>query len=102
MPQLVTLGSELIRINPSNFGGSLHGWWDPKGYIDKEGNHQQAELDIVALRLKENILDVIEVKRNPEKFNRGLLEEKTAYFSSKEKQARKNRIVLSSLSMDDM
>lgn len=63
---------------------------------------QQAELDIVALRLKENVLDVIEVKRNPEKFNRGLLEEKTAYFSSKEKQARKHRIVLSCLSINDM
>ena len=80
----------------------IGGWWDPKGYIDEEGHHQQAELDIVALRLKENILDVIEVKRNPEKFNRGLLEEKTAHFSSKEKQARKNKIMLSSLSLDDM
>ena len=80
----------------------IGGWWDPKGYTDKEGHHQQAELDIVALRLKENVLDVIEVKRNPEKFNRGLLEEKTAYFSSKEKQARKNRLVLSCLSMEDM
>ena len=80
----------------------IGGWWDPKGYTDKEGHHQQAELDIVALRLRENVLDVIEVKRNPEKFNKGLLEDKTAYFSSKEKQARKNRIVLSSLSMDDM
>jgi len=46
--------------------------------------------------------DVIEVKRNPDKFNKGLLEEKTDYYSSKEKQARKNKIVLSSLSMDDM
>ena len=80
----------------------IGGWWDPKGYTDKEGHHQQAELDIVALRLKENVLDVIEVKRNPKKFNRGLLEEKAAYFFSKEKQARKNRIVFSSLSMDDM
>ena len=80
----------------------IGGWWDPKGYIDKEGHHQQAELDIVALRLKENVLDVIELKRNPEKFNRGLLEEKTAYFSSKEKQARKNKLVLSCFSMDDM
>jgi AAA+ ATPase superfamily predicted ATPase len=80
----------------------IGGWWDPKGYTDKEGHHQQAELDIVALRLKENVLDVIEVKRNPDKFNKGLLEEKTAYFSSKEKQARKNKIVLSSLSLDDM
>ena len=80
----------------------IGGWWDPKGYTDKEGHHQQAELDIVALRLKENVLDVIEVKRNPDKFNRGLLEEKTAYFSSKEKQARKDKIVLSCLSLDDM
>ena len=80
----------------------IGGWWDPKGYTDKEGHHQQAELDIVALRLKANVLDVIEVKRNPEKFDKRLLEEKTAYFSSKEKQTRKNKIVLSSLSMDDM
>lgn len=54
------------------------------------------------LRLKENVLDVIEVKRNPDKFNKGLLEEKTSYFSSKEKRTRKYRIVLSSLSMEDM
>ena len=80
----------------------IGGWWDPKGYTDKEGHHQQAELDIVALRLKENVLDVIEVKRNPEKFDKRLLEEKAAYFSSKEKQARKNKIVLSSLTMYDM
>ena len=80
----------------------IGGWWDPKGYIDKEGNHQQAELDIVALRLNENVLEVIEVKRNPDKFNKSLLEEKTEYFSSKEKQARKNKIVLSCLSMEDM
>ncbi len=80
----------------------IGGWWDPKGYIDNEGHHQQAELDTVALRLKENVLDVIEVKRNPDKFNKGLLEEKTAYFSSKDKQARKNKIVLSSLSISDM
>ena len=75
---------------------------DPKGYADKEVHYQQAELVIVALCLKEIVLDVREVKCNPEKFNRELLEEKTAYFSSKEKLARKNRIVLSCLSMEDM
>lgn len=80
----------------------IGGWWDPKGYSDKEGNHQQAELDIVALRLNEKVLDVIEVKRNPEKFNRGLLEEKVAFFISKDKAVRKNKIVLSCLSMEDM
>ena len=80
----------------------IGGWWDSKGYIDKEGNHQQAELDIVALRLNENVLDVIEVKRNPEKFSKNLLEEKVDFFSSKEKLVRKNRIVLSCLSLNDM
>ena len=73
-----------------------------KFYDREEGNHQQAELDIVALRLNENILDIIEVKRNPEKFNKSLLEEKVDFFSSKEKLVRKNRIVLSCLSLNDM
>lgn len=90
-----------LEINPSIYS-DIQNWWDPKGHIDKAGHHQRAELDIVAHRLKENILDVIEVKRNPEKFNNGLLKEKTAYFSSKEKLARKNKIVLSCLSLDDM
>ena len=80
----------------------IGGWWDPKGYTDKDGHHQQAELDIVALRLKENVLDIIEIKRNPDKFNKSLLEEKAAFFSSREKQARKNKIVLSCLSLEDM
>lgn len=62
-----------------------------KFYDREEGNHQQAELDIVALRLNENILDIIEVKRNPEKFNKRLLEDKVDFFSSKEKTVRKNR-----------
>ena len=39
----------------------IGGWWDPKGYIDKEGNHQQAELDIVALRLNEYLFRTIPV-----------------------------------------
>ena len=54
------------------------------------------------MRLNENVLDVIEVKRNPEKFSKNLLEEKVDFFSSKEKTVRKNRIVLSCLSMNDM
>ena len=90
-----------LEVNPSIYS-DIQNWWDPKGYIDKEGNHQQAELDIVALRLNENVLDVIEVKRNPEKFSKSLLEEKVDFFSSKEKLVRKNRIVLSCLSLNDM
>ena len=90
-----------LEVNPSIYS-DIQNWWDPKGYIDKEGNHQQAELDIVALRLNENVLDVIEVKRNPEKFSKNLLEEKVDFFSSKEKLVRKNRIVLSCLSLNDM
>lgn len=80
----------------------IGGWWDPKGYIDGKGNRQQCELDIVARRLAGNVLDVIEVKRNPEKFDRTLLEEKVAHFKTREKNARKHRIEMKILSMKDM
>ena len=77
-------------------------WWDPKGYTDSKGNHQQCELDIVAQRLSGKILDVIEVKRNPDKYSPTLLQEKVAHFQKKEKKARKNKLELASLSLQDM
>ena len=65
--------------------------------------------DILNLKLKDIVkdgnryrLDIIEIKRNPDKFNKSLLEEKAAFFSSREKQARKNKIMLSCLSLEDM
>lgn len=80
----------------------IGGWWAQKGYTDSKGNHQQCELDIVALRLKENILEVIEVKRNPSKYTPTLLQEKAAHFQAKEKNARKNKFELRNLSIEDM
>lgn len=52
-------------------------------------HYQQAGLVIVALCLKEIVLDVREVKCNPDNFNKALSEEKAAFFSSKEKQDKK-------------
>ena len=80
----------------------IGGWWDPKGYTDRKGNHQQCELDIVAQRLSGNILDVIEVKRNPGKFDPASLQEKLAHFQAKEKNARKSKIETNCLSIKDM
>jgi len=55
-------------------------------------HYQQAELVIVALCLKEIVLDVREVKCNPDNFNKALSEEKAAFFSSKEKQDKKSTL----------
>ena len=99
-------GSVLERYFKSKLVESMEyldigGWWDPKGYTDSKGNHQQCELDIVALRLKGNILDVIEVKRNPGKFSEQLLQEKINHFKAKEKNARRKTIVRKCLSLED-
>ncbi len=80
----------------------IGGWWDPKGYTDSKGNHQQCELDIVAQRLDGNALDIFEVKRNPSKFSRTLLKEKVDYFVTKEKNAGKKKVALKGLSLEDM
>ncbi len=100
-------GSVLERYFKSKLVESMEyldigGWWDPKGYTDSKGNHQQCELDIVALRLKGNILDVIEVKRNPGKFSEQLLQEKINHFKAKEKNARRKTIARKCLSLEDM
>lgn len=29
---------------------AIGSWWDPKGYTDSKGNHQQCEIDIIAVR----------------------------------------------------
>lgn len=43
---------------------AIGSWWDPKGYTDVKGNHQQCEIDIVAIRTDDKNVDLIEVKRN--------------------------------------
>ena len=80
----------------------IGGWWDPKGYIDKKGNHQQGELDIVALTLDGKSLNIFEVKRNRKKYCEPLLLEKVEHFREKEKQARGSDISVGCLSIEDM
>lgn len=77
-------------------------WWDPKGYTDGRGNHQQCEIDIVALPLEKGTIEFYEVKRNKEKYKAGLLEEKVAHLTAKVYEARVKRPVLGCLSMEDM
>lgn len=45
---------------------AIGSWWDPKGYTDSKGNHQQCEIDIVAVSSDDKNAEIIEVKRNPE------------------------------------
>ena len=47
---------------------AIGSWWDPKGYTDSKGNHQQCEIDIIAVRADDKTVDIIEVKRNADKF----------------------------------
>ena len=82
--------------------GDIGGWWDPNGYTDKNGNHQQGELDIVALALDGKSLNIFEVKRNREKYNETLLQEKIEHFRAKEKQSRGKVIFAGCLSISDM
>ena len=80
----------------------IGGWWDTKGYVDENGNHQQCELDIVAVTLDKKSLEIIEVKRNPEKISQTLLAEKARHFAANENNARKHNMVLRGLSLNDM
>ena len=77
-------------------------WWDAKGYTDAKGNHQQCEIDIVAVSADDKCVELIEVKRNPEKYNAALMKEKVAFFSRKEKRLSRYRKVIRCLSLEDM
>ena len=64
---------------------AIGSWWDPKGYIDFKGNHQQYEIDIVAIGSDDKNIEIVEVKRNPEKFNKETMDEKVRFFTQKER-----------------
>lgn len=81
---------------------AIDSWWDPKGYIDERGNHQQAEIDIIAIDVTDKQAKIFEVKRNPDKYRRGLLEKKVEFMTSKEKKLKKYNVELGCLSLDDI
>ena len=100
-------GEVLERFFKAEMMESLHyraidSWWDPKGYIDEKGNHQQAEIDIVAIDVEDRKAKIFEVKRNPDKYRKTLLEKKVAFMKSKEKRLKKYRVEISCLSLDDI
>ena len=81
---------------------AIGNWWDPKGYTDSKGNHQQCEIDIVAVSADDKSVDIIEVKRNPDKYDAALLKEKAEFFARKESRLGRYRKVLRCLSLEDM
>lgn len=81
---------------------AIGSWWSPKGYVDSKGNHQQCEIDIVAISADDKEIHIIEVKRNPEKYDAKLIEEKVAFFSQKEKRVRRYKKTVECLSMKDI
>lgn len=81
---------------------AIGNWWAPKGYTDLKGNHQQGEIDIVAVSADDKSVDIIEVKRNPDKYDAALLKEKTEFFARKESCLDRYRKVLRCLSLEDM
>ena len=81
---------------------AIGGWWDPKGYTDSKGNHQQCEIDIVAVSSDDKNAEIIEVKRNPEKFDKETMDGKVRFFIQKEKRIRRYKRTVRCLSLEDM
>ena len=81
---------------------AVDSWWDPKGYTDAKGNHQQAEIDIVAIDVDGKTAEIYEIKRNPEKYRKSLLQEKVSFMKNQEKKLRKYSITLGCLSLPDL
>lgn len=81
---------------------AIGSWWDPKGYTDSKGNHQQCEIDIIAVSSDDKNAEIIEVKRNPEKFDKETMEEKVRFFIQKEKRIRRYKRTVRCLSLEDM
>lgn len=81
---------------------AIGNWWDSKGYVDAKGNHQQCEIDIIAISADDKEAEIFEVKRNPEKYDSRLMDEKVGFFVQKEKRMRKYRLSVSCLSLKDM
>ena len=81
---------------------AIGNWWDTRGYTDTKGNHQQCEIDIVAVSADDKSVDIIEVKRNPDKYDANLLKEKAEFFVRKESRLSRYRKVLRCLTLEDM
>lgn len=81
---------------------AIGSWWDPKGYTDSNGNHQQCEIDIIAVRADDKTVDIIEVKRNADKFSPKLMEEKVDFLLSKEKRLRRYKRTVKCMSLADV
>lgn len=81
---------------------TIGNWWDSRGFIDDKGNHQQCEIDAIAIDAEDRTAYIYEIKRNPAKYKKGLLEAKAAHMKKKEKRLNRYKLVLGCLSLDDV
>ncbi len=80
----------------------IDGWWDSRGYTDSKGNHRQGEIGIVAVGADDKSVEIIEVKRSPDKYDPKLLKDKSEFFARKESRLGRYRKILRCLSLKDM
>ena len=84
------------RMKESMNYRQIGNWWDPK---NKEN---QNEIDIVAISADNKSAEFYEVKRNPDKYRKQLLQSKADYCCQKIAGLKKYRIQIGNLSMEDM
>ena len=74
----------------------ISNWWDPKN------RENQCEIDIIGITADDSSAEIYEVKRNPDRYRRDVLDKKVEYLCSKVKGMKKYNIMTGNLSMKDM
>lgn len=72
---------------------TIGGFWDRKG---------ENEIDMIAVNEFEHTVDIVEIKRNPERINQALLKAKGEYFLSNSKELKGYTVTYKGLSLQDM
>ncbi len=75
---------------------AIGSWWDPKN------KDNQCEIDIIAISSDDKVMEIYEVKRNPEKYREKAFKEKIDHLLSKHRELKRYTLVYGNLSMDDM
>ncbi len=75
---------------------AIGNWWDPKN------KDNQCEIDIIAISADDKVMEIYEVKRNPDRYKEKAFKEKIDYLLSKHKELKRYSLVYGNLSMNDM
>lgn len=72
---------------------TIGGYWDRKG---------ENEIDMIAVNEFEHTVEIVEIKRNPERVDWALLKAKGEYFLSNNKELKGYTVTYKGLSLQDM